>query len=824
MLARLIYCFDYSEYLAEQASRHMETAIKSIRILSKGNLIEGYTADEVVANLSKKFQVSQAAAKPMLRKGAVLKKTASVEMAKKLVSVFRTLGLEVGCVVGDPGSAVASAPAATSSLQSHKKVLHSMSPEGRKWRAHFGENTPAPHVQPIHVMLSSLAALAGLLPAILYLLVFSLLLSQFVGVALSTADYLMGNAYGHVFSILFNTLFLIIVAFLLVKIVQPRREAQGKCIVHQEDAPSLYPLLEALCELTSSPIPSEIIVTNRMEIQLQPQVSITGLRNRDLSLRIGLPMMALKNRAQFIAVLVHHLGHYSDSNKVPAYRLVNFVSGWLENRRVLTDGQNVEPQHGVQEDSQLSKARWLWGKANALPRVYVASLLELSRKINSRVDDCLQYCADYYAVYILGVDQLDKFSRDQAIACATYQYVSDLNAQAWKHHKLLRNIPDAIVSQYHQWSEDEIQDLLEQPLPPAEETGQAALVSESRIARVKKLNLKGVYKDTSSATDLFSDFDGLAEKVTVGHYQQLYRDREFTGYIVDNSKIVSMKESLGDAEVALDEFLGGAYAHRLIEFARPADSIQFKMDHQQTIDWIRKHLFEYRDDQKLLEELHKKRQQVRPLLVLLEAGADVMQVESSIARRSRSELSALLSETDRKLKACRVRVAAVDHMIAKRIMMAAGKMSGPDKDFSHRYLLMAKTVGGFGVRMRTLAEACVVLRALISQKNPSGKLLLKIDALSAECRRLIGGILSEAVSIAVFSDNDRRSLREYIDSSIKLHTDDLTTLSFDRMLAVADEIEKVVIYHYTHSLGQLAKLCHQEEIRLNIRPLKLFTK
>ena len=166
----------------------------------------------------------------------------------------------------------------------------------------------------------------------------------------------------------------------------------------------------------------------------------------------------------------------------------------------------------------------------------------------------------------------------------------------------------------------------------------------------------------------------------------------------------------------------------------------------------------------------------------------------------------------------------VDQMITKRFMLAVVKMSPEDKEMSGRYFGMVRKVGGFSAKLRTLAEACVMLRGLIAQDNPSGKLLIKIDALSAECRRLVGGILSEAVSIAVYSDDDRRSLREYIDSTIKQDTDDLAALSFDRMLNMADEIEKVVIYHYTHTLGQLAKLCHQEETRLNIRPLKLFTK
>jgi len=809
----------------------MQTDKKNISVLSKGNLIAGYAADEVIANLSKQFKLSPAAAKGMLRKGAVLKKSASVEMAKKLVSVFRALGLEVGCVVAGPPPVAGKSPtatklksAATKAVQSPKKAVHSMSLEARKWRARFGGNIPEPQVNPIHVILSSLAACAGLLPAILYLLVFSVLLFQFVGVALSTAGYLAGNAYGHVFSILFNTIFLIIVAFLLVKIAQPRPAAEGKCIVHEKDAPSLYALLDALCELTESPFPSEIVVTNGMEILLQPQASITGLRSRDLSLSIGLPMMALKNRRQFIAALVHELGHYSDSNKVPAYLLINFVSRWLENRSVMTDGLDVKTRPHVQNNAQLPPAEWVWEKANELPRIYVTSLLRLSHKINRRVDDWLEYCADYYTAYVLGVEHFDEFSKDQAIAYATYQYVSDINAQAWKHHKLLRNIPDAVVSQYHQWSGDEIQKLLEQPLPLAEDNWQTPPVSESRIASVKKLEFKGVYKDTSSAAELFSGFSRLCEKVTIEHYKQLYRDQEFTQYIVDNSKIISMSESLSDAEIALDEFLGGAYVHRLIEFAKPIDSAQFKMDHQQTIDWIRKHLFEYRNDQKLVEELHEERQEVRLLLVLLEAGVDVMDVESGIERRSKRDLSTLLAETDNKLKECHQKIAAVDHMLAKRIMMAVGKMSSEDKDYSRRYLVMVRKVGGFSVKLRTLAEAVVVLRGLIAQDNPSGKLLIKIDALSSECRRLITAILAETVSIAVYSDDDRRSLREYINSSTKLDTDDLATLPFDRMLGIADELEKVVIYHYTHTLGQLAKLCHQEETRLNIRPLKLFTK
>jgi hypothetical protein len=226
----------------------------------------------------------------------------------------------------------------------------------------------------------------------------------------------------------------------------------------------------------------------------------------------------------------------------------------------------------------------------------------------------------------------------------------------------------------------------------------------------------------------------------------------------------------------------------------------------------------------LVEELYQTRQEIRLLLGLVEVGVDVMELESSIERRSKRDLTALLSETDVKLESGCKFIAAVDHMITKRIMMAAGKMSDQDKDSSRRYLATVRKVGGFEARLRTLAEACVILRGLVAQDNPNGKLLMKIDASSSECRRLIGGILSEAASIAVYSDDDRRSLREYIDSSTKLDTTDLAELSFERVLGIADDIEKVVMYHYTHTLGQLAKLCHRQETRLKIRPLKLITK
>ena len=212
------------------------------------------------------------------------------------------------------------------------------------------------------------------------------------------------------------------------------------------------------------------------------------------------------------------------------------------------------------------------------------------------------------------------------------------------------------------------------------------------------------------------------------------------------------------------------------------------------------------------------------LLGLIDVGVDVSAINSSIERRSKSELATLLPKTEEKIKAFHGNIATVDQMITKRIMMAVVKMSPEDKELSGRYFGMVRKVGGFSVKLRALAEACLLLRGLIAQDNPSGKLLMKIDAVSSECRRLIGGILSAAVSITVFGDNDQRSLREYIDSSTKLDTDDLASLPFARLLDIAEDIEKVIIYHYTHNLGQLAKLCHREEARQNIRPLKLFTK
>lgn len=535
-------------------------------------------------------------------------------------------------------------------------------------------------------------------------------------------------------------------------------------------------------------------------------------------------MLALKNKRQFIAELVHELGHYSGSNKVPAYYLISVVHRWLENRELVPTALDATTRHPVPENYRPSAAVWVLEKAAELPRAFVTFLLSLSSRINRRVVDWVQYSADYYTAYILGSEHFNEFLKDQKIAHATYRTVNDINAQAWKHHKLLRDIPAAVVSQYQQWSEDELRNILDQPLQLAEDNWLIPTISDSRMARINKRGFEGVYKDTSSAVNLFIDFTSLCEKVTLEHYKQQYGNDLLAQYIVDNNKIIAMSESLSDAEMALDEFLSGTYTSRLLELAKPTDKALIMLDHQQTIDWIRKHLFEYRNDQKLVKELWHTRQEVRVLIGLIDVGVDVSAIESSIERRSKSELATLLPKAEIEIKALQSNIATVDQMITKRFMMAVVKMSPEDKALSGRYFGMVRKVGGFSVKLRALAEACVLLRHLIAQHNPGGKLLMKIDAVSSECRRLIGGLLSAAVSIAVFSDDDQRSLREYIDSSTKLDTDDLASLSFARMLDIADDIEKVIIYHYTHTLGQLAKLCHRQEARLNIRPLKLVTK
>ena len=400
-----------------------------------------------------------------------------------------------------------------------------------------------------------------------------------------------------------------------------------------------------------------------------------------------------------------------------------------------------------------------------------------------------------------------------------------MNSKAWAHKQLLRNIADAVACQRQQWSPDELQDLLAQPLALKDSVWQLIPVSEPRIEHAASLGFKGHYFDESAAADLFFDFTTTCEQVTLNDYAQQYPGGNVKQHTVDANRILALNKSLSSAEKALTVYLGSSYTGRIIEFDEPMEAYLLKMNHQQVIDWIRNNLLEYREAQKAVDDLLNTNDSLHVMSSLIDAGVDISSKDAGFKAQHKTDIRKKTDDINAELELYNEKIYSVDRMFFRRMTMAIDSMTGRDKSLARQHLTVVQAIGELSEALQALAGDASLLRAFLSADSENTKVSRQIKALSTRALERINTVLSDAMPIMVSGEiTDGVSLRDLILSDIKLEGGSLSGLPAEKIADSIAAVQQTVVYHYSHALGQLAELCHKAEVSQNLRPLKLFAK
>lgn len=361
---------------------------------------------------------------------------------------------------------------------------------------------------------------------------------------------------------LFGALFLpvsglIIVFFLIKPFLAGRAPEPDRYTLTRQSDPQLFAVIDKVCELVKAPQPSRVDVDCQVNASAHFRNGWRGMKNNDVVLTIGLPLAANLTMQEFVGVLAHEFGHFTQSAGMRLTYIIRTTNQWFARVVYARDQWDV----------------WLMRAARV--HMYVAVVMFLTQFciwLSRRVLWMLMYAGHFVSGFMLRQMEFDadsyevKVSGSAAFARGMTK-IRELNAASlWAHMKMkeswqARKLPEDVVRFINSCLKS---------VPPALQTKSDAVVAKektgmfdthpcpkARIAAAMAMNMPGVFHRTEPASQLFNGFDALCKGATRFHYESNLELRLKDNSLVPNECTERQTQSLEQAESALRDFFYG---------------------------------------------------------------------------------------------------------------------------------------------------------------------------------------------------------------------------------------------------------------------------
>jgi Zn-dependent protease with chaperone function len=514
--------------------------VRPLQVVLTGARLVPCSDEELLARLQTRLKLAPPQAAAMLRSGCIVKRGITAPVAEKIVAVLAELGVEA-VIEETPSPPVPAKPASKAASPPVQKVA---SPA-----AHKAPSRPDPDPNPLEALRAlagqrlpkpraSLRYLLGLLAVTLLCLALpALYFGLTCGIAFGWLWYLT-----HIHKHLPHSAHLIALiygvpglmgAMLLLFLVRPlfvtstrRRETLP---LDADREAGFVAGVHALCRAIGVSPPVEIRLSWDANASVHFHGRWLGLFTGRKVLTLGLSLVGGLSARQFVGVLAHEFGHFAQRFGMICTFTVNSVNAWLEHcaygedswTRKLREWSEtaMEQEHWFSWIVHVSVGvSWL---AIGLTRHLMAGLFHISLSLSRYMSRQMEFDADRYEALLAGSGEFRITARSLRALEQAFEEVNQANIGAWKEHRLLADLPQAVAAHARDFDAKRLARVEEQM---REHTTTRYWDSHppdvERIDNAEKRHCPGIYLEEAPAERLFKDFGAWSRRATRLFYSE----------------------------------------------------------------------------------------------------------------------------------------------------------------------------------------------------------------------------------------------------------------------------------------------------------------
>lgn len=279
--------------------------------------------------------------------------------------------------------------------------------------------------------------------------------------------------------------------------------------------------IRALCRAIGISPPKEIHLTWDVNAWVHFRSGWFSLLTGHKVLTIGMPLVAGMTARQFVGVLAHEFGHFSQRVGMRCSFIINSVNRWLEYRAYGEDPWDQRLRQWASEDESgiVSLTVLMAQGVIGLTRLLLRLLFHISLRISRHLSRQMEFDADRYEALLAGSAGFRDSAVRLRVLSHAFAEVNSANAGAWQEGRLLRNLPAAVALYADDFDASRLA-AIERDMQKSETRYWDSHPADlDRIENAEKSALPGIYLDDRPAARLMQHFDSACEQVTSALYR-----------------------------------------------------------------------------------------------------------------------------------------------------------------------------------------------------------------------------------------------------------------------------------------------------------------
>jgi len=250
----------------------------------------------------------------------------------------------------------------------------------------------------------------------------------------------------------------ILLLFMIKPIVSKPVASSPPRILKRNQDPLLFIFVEKLCDAVGAPRPARIQVNCDVNASASLNHGFWSLFSSEVSLTIGLPLMAGLSLRQFGGVLAHEFGHFSQGTGMRLTYLARLISHWFT--------------RAVYERDDWDRRVDQWGRVSSILHFAIQSSLKLTRGIlwclmmvgnavSGMMLRQMEYDADRYETRYFGSNTFATTSQRIGLLSVAYEKAIDDLGTFFEEDRLVDDFPRLVAHNMSNFTPEQQQKIRE---------------------------------------------------------------------------------------------------------------------------------------------------------------------------------------------------------------------------------------------------------------------------------------------------------------------------------------------------------------------------
>jgi Zn-dependent protease with chaperone function len=283
------------------------------------------------------------------------------------------------------------------------------------------------------------------------------------------------------------------------------------------EEPLLFALVTRVANALGAPEPKSI----DLDCQANASAAFGRFFGGNLTLTLGMPLVASLSVQELAGVIAHELGHFAQGTAMRLNYLVRSVNVWFERAVYERDDWDASLAGACETSDRLAPIFWLAALAVWLTRRVLWVFMILSHGLSCFLMRQMEYDADRRQVRLAGSDSFAETSRKITLLGAVSDAAFRIVSMGWFTSG---RVPDDVNAYQVALAAHIPADAARQIEAAIRKSGTGLFDThpsqKDRLASARRENAPGVFHLGGPATALFRDFDRLSRAVTFDFYRQ----------------------------------------------------------------------------------------------------------------------------------------------------------------------------------------------------------------------------------------------------------------------------------------------------------------